>query len=102
VPYLASPDGGDGLPVVVVGGSPELCDRFAAEGFVAAAVEHGARDLGAAIARVQELAGREAVGIVGASPDGELTLVLALDGDIVACDRPAWRDAVRFLQAELS
>jgi carboxymethylenebutenolidase len=113
--YLATPGGGDGLPVIVIqewwGLVPhiqDVCDRFAAEGFVALApdlyrgekttepdeagklmmalnVEQAAKDMSGAVAKVQEVSGREAVGVVGFCMGGGLALVLA-------CDRP---DAIK-------
>ena len=112
--YLATPDGG-GLPVIVIqewwGLVPhikDVCDRFAAEGFVALApdlyhgeattepdeagklmmalnIEQAAKDLSGAVARVQEASGREKVGVTGFCMGGGLALVLA-------CQRP---DAVK-------
>ena len=113
--YLATPEGGGGLPVIVIqewwGLVPhiqDVCDRFAAEGFVALApdlyrgesatepdeagklmmalnVEQAAKDMSGAVAKVQEVSGREAVGVVGFCMGGGLALVLA-------CQRP---DAIK-------
>jgi len=113
--YLATPASGDGLPLVVIqewwGLVPhiqDVCDRFAAEGFVALApdlyrgetatepdeagklmmalnIEQAARDMSGAVAKVQEVSGREAVGVVGFCMGGGLALVLA-------CHRP---DAIK-------
>ncbi len=113
--YLATPDGGTGIPVVVIqewwGLVPhiqDVCDRFAAEGFVALApdlyggetttepdeagklmmalnVEHAAKDMSGAVAKLQEVSGRDAVGVVGFCMGGGLALVLA-------CHRP---DAIK-------
>jgi carboxymethylenebutenolidase len=113
--YLATPAEGGGLPVVVIqewwGLVPhiqDVCDRFAAEGFVALApdlyhgeaatepdeagklmmalnVEQAAKDMSGAVAEVQEVSGREAVGVTGFCMGGGLALVLA-------CQRP---DAVK-------
>jgi carboxymethylenebutenolidase len=105
--YLATPDGGGGLPVVVIqewwGLVPhieDVCDRFAAEGFVALApdlyrgesttepdeagklmmalnIEQAAKDMSGAVDDVAEVAGRDAVGTVGFCMGGGLALVLA-------------------------
>jgi carboxymethylenebutenolidase len=113
--YLATPPSGDGLPLVVIqewwGLVPhiqDVCDRFAAEGFVALApdlyhgakttepdeagklmmalnIEQAANDLSGAVAKVQEVSGREAVGVTGFCMGGGLALVLA-------CNRP---DAIK-------
>ena len=113
--YLATPEGGGGLPLIVIqewwGLVPhikEVCDRFAAEGFAALApdlyhgesttepdeagklmmalnVEQAAKDMSGAIGKVQEVTGRDAVGVTGFCMGGGLALVLA-------CHRP---DAVK-------
>jgi carboxymethylenebutenolidase len=113
--YLATPEAGDGIPVVVIqewwGLVPhiqDVCDRFAAEGFVALApdlyhgesttepdeagklmmamnIEQAAKDMSGAVAKVQEVSGRDAVGVTGFCMGGGLALVLA-------CHRP---DAVK-------
>jgi carboxymethylenebutenolidase len=113
--YLATPAGGSGIPVIVLqewwGLVPhvqDVCDRFAAAGFVALApdlyrgesttepdeagslmmalnLERAAKDMSGAVATVQEASGREAVGVVGFCMGGGLALVLA-------CNRP---DAVK-------
>ena len=113
--YLAIPDGGGGIPVVVIqewwGLVPhirDLCDRFAGEGFVALApdlyhgenttepdeagklmmamnVEQAAKDMSGAVDKVQEVSGRDAVGVTGFCMGGGLALVLA-------CHRP---DAIK-------
>jgi carboxymethylenebutenolidase len=105
--YLATPDGGGGLPVVVIqewwGLVPhieDVCDRFAAEGFVALApdlyrgesttepdeagklmmalnIEQAAKDMSGAVDKVAEVAGTDAVGTVGFCMGGGLALVLA-------------------------
>src|SRR3954471_13438722 len=109
--YLAIPESGSGPGLIVIqewwGLVPQIqdvCDRFAAAGFVALApdlyhgekttepdeagklmmalnVEQAAKDMSGAVARVQEVSGREAVGVVGFCMGGGLALVLA-------CHRP--------------
>jgi carboxymethylenebutenolidase len=109
--YLATPDGGGGLPLVVIqewwGLVPhvtDLCDRFAAEGFAALApdlyggesttepdeagklmmalnVEQAAKDMSGAVEELRRVTGREAVGVTGFCMGGGLALVLA-------CHRP--------------
>jgi carboxymethylenebutenolidase len=109
--YLAVPEGGGGLPVVVIqewwGLVPhiqDVCDRFAAEGFAALApdlyggesttepdeagklmmalnVEHAAKDMSGAVEELRRATGRDAVGVVGFCMGGGLALVLA-------CHRP--------------
>jgi carboxymethylenebutenolidase len=113
--YLATPEGGGGIPVVVIqewwGLVPhvqDVCDRFAAEGFVALApdlyhgekttepdeagklmmamnIEQAAKDMSGAVDKVQQVSGRDAVGVTGFCMGGGLALVLA-------CHRP---DAVK-------
>ena len=105
--YLALPEGGAGPGVVVIqewwGLVPhiqDVCDRFAAEGFVALApdlfhgetttepdeagklmmalnVDQAARDMGGAVDKVAELAGRDRVGVTGFCMGGGLALVVA-------------------------
>ena len=109
--YLATPEGGGGLPVVVIqewwGLVPhieDVCDRFAAEGFAALApdlyggesttepdeagklmmalnVEHAAKDMSGAVDELRRVTGRDAVGVVGFCMGGGLALV-------AACNRP--------------
>ncbi len=105
--YLAVPEGGGGIPLVVIqewwGLVPHIenvCDRFAAEGFVALApdlfhgesttepdeagklmmalnVDQAARDMGGAVDKVAEVAGSDRVGVTGFCMGGGLALVLA-------------------------
>ena len=105
--YLAVPEGGGGIPLVVIqewwGLVPhiqDVCDRFAAEGFVALApdlfhgetttepdeagklmmalnVDQAARDMGGAVDKVAEVAGSDRVGVTGFCMGGGLALVLA-------------------------
>src|SRR5690606_28869081 len=105
--YLAVPESGTGIPVVVIqewwGLVPhirDVCDRFAAEGFVALApdlyrgkattepdeagklmmalnIEQAAQDMAGAIDKVAEVAGRDAVGVTGFCMGGGLALVAA-------------------------
>jgi carboxymethylenebutenolidase len=105
--YLAAPDSGTGIPVVVIqewwGLVPhikEVCDRFADEGFVALApdlfhgatttepdeagklmmsmnIEQAAKDMSGAVDKVAEVAGSDRVGVTGFCMGGGLALVLA-------------------------
>jgi carboxymethylenebutenolidase len=105
--YLARPEGGEGIPLVVIqewwGLVPhivDVCDRFAGEGFVALApdlyrgeqttepdeagklmmamnLEQAAKDLSGAVDHVAEVAGSERVGVTGFCMGGGLALVLA-------------------------
>jgi carboxymethylenebutenolidase len=105
--YLAVPEGGMGIPLVVIqewwGLVPhitDVCDRFAAQGFVALApdlfhgesttepdeagklmmalnVDEAARDMGGAVDKVAEVAGRDRVGVTGFCMGGGLALVVA-------------------------
>jgi carboxymethylenebutenolidase len=109
--YLATPEGGGGIPLVVIqewwGLVPhieDVCDRFAAEGFAALApdlyrgesttepdeagklmmalnVEQAAKDMSGAVDKLKEVTGRDAVGVTGFCMGGGLALVLA-------CHRP--------------
>lgn len=109
--YLATPEGGGGIPVVVIqewwGLVPhieDVCDRFAGEGFAALApdlyagesttepdeagklmmalnVEQAAKDMSGAVDELRRVTGRDAVGIVGFCMGGGLALV-------GACHRP--------------
>ena len=113
--YLATPDGGTGPGVLVIqewwGLVPhikDVCDRFAAEGFVALApdlyhgasstepdeagklmmglnLEQAAKDLSGAVDLLQERSGKPGIGVIGFCMGGGLALV-------VACQRP---DAVK-------
>jgi carboxymethylenebutenolidase len=105
--YLAVPEGGTGLPVVVIqewwGLVPhikDVCDRFAAEGFVALApdlyhgesttepdeagkllmsmnIDEAAKDMSGAVDKVAEVAGHDRVGVTGFCMGGGLALVLS-------------------------
>jgi carboxymethylenebutenolidase len=105
--YLAVPEGGTGIPLVVIqewwGLVPhitDVCDRFAAQGFVALApdlfhgesttepdeagklmmalnVDQAARDMGGAVDKVAEVAGSDRVGVTGFCMGGGLALVVA-------------------------
>jgi len=105
--YLATPAAGSGTPLVVIqewwGLVPhieDVCDRFAAEGFVALApdlyrgetttepdeagklmmamnLEQAAKDMGGAVDQVALLAGGDRVGVTGFCMGGGLALVLA-------------------------
>lgn len=105
--YLATPAVGTGIPLVVIqewwGLVPhieDVCDRFAAEGFVALApdlyrgesttepdeagklmmamnLDQAAKDMGGAVDEVALLAGGDRVGVTGFCMGGGLALVLA-------------------------
>jgi carboxymethylenebutenolidase len=105
--YLAVPEGGVRIPLVVIqewwGLVPhitDVCDRFAAEGFVALApdlyhgetatepdeagklmmalnIDQAAKDMGGAVDKVAEVAGSDRVGVTGFCMGGGLALVVA-------------------------
>src|SRR5918994_3835731 len=105
--YLAVPESGTGIPVVVIqewwGLVPhieDVCDRFAAEGFVALApdlfhgqtttepdeagklmmslnIDQAATEMSGAVDKVAEVAGSDRVGVTGFCIGGGLALVLA-------------------------
>lgn len=105
--YLATPEGGSGLPLVVIqewwGLVPhieDVCDRFAAEGFVALApdlyrgvtttepdeagklmmsmnIEQAGKDMSGAVDEVARRAGSDRVGVTGFCMGGGLALVSA-------------------------
>jgi len=105
--YLATPASGGGIPLVVIqewwGLVPhieDVCERFAAEGFVALApdlyrgesttepdeagklmmamnLDQAAKDMGGAVDEVALLAGGDRVGVTGFCMGGGLALVLA-------------------------
>jgi carboxymethylenebutenolidase len=105
--YLATPEGGTGIPVVVIqewwGLVPhieDVCDRFAAEGFVALApdlyrgttttepdeagklmmslnVQQAGKDMSGAVDEVARRAGSDRVGVTGFCMGGGLALVVA-------------------------
>jgi carboxymethylenebutenolidase len=105
--YLATPEGGGGVPVVVIqewwGLVPhimDVADRFAAEGFAALVpdlfhgetttepdeagklmmalnVDRAGRDMSGAVDKVAEVAGSDRVGVTGFCIGGGLALMLA-------------------------
>ena len=105
--YLAVPAGGRGIPVVVIqewwGLVPhieDVCERFAAEGFVALApdlfhgqktsepdeagklmmalnIDQAAKDMSGAVDKVADVSGSDRVGVTGFCMGGGLALVLA-------------------------
>ena len=105
--YLAVPEAGSGIPIVVIqewwGLVPhieDVCDRFAAEGFVALApdlfhgqtttepdeagklmmslnIDQAATEMSGAVDKVAEVAGSDRVGVTGFCIGGGLALVLA-------------------------
>ena len=104
--YLATPESGTGIPVVVIqewwGLVPhikDVCERFAAEGFVALAPDlyHGqsttepdeagkllmalnldraGRDMSGAVDKVSEVTGQDRVGVTGFCMGGGLAMIL--------------------------
>ena len=105
--YLAVPEAGSGIPIVVIqewwGLVPhieDVCDRFAAEGFVALApdlfhgqtttepdeagklmmslnIDQAATEMSGAVDKVAEVAGSDRVGVTGFCIGGGLALVVA-------------------------
>jgi carboxymethylenebutenolidase len=105
--YLAMPEGGGGLPLLVIqewwGLVPhikDVADRFAAEGFVALApdlyhgetttepdeagklmmalnIQQAGKDLSGAVDKLKEVSGRDQIGVTGFCMGGGLALVIA-------------------------